>query len=283
LGKNKLCKVKKVAYPLTSGGVICYTLSRRNNLEEYCLFNEKKVFMDLKSRISQLKKLKQYEGKSKAELEKIALEIEKYKVDWVGLSSSEKKRADSLYRDYIDNYHLETFSDKEDLKVLVYNTALLERIQKKIEKIEKATKKRNGIGTLLPKDVIDSLNNIQKQILILKEKLGLFIDKKDESWLDFWGKLKKKFSLYVNEHKGAFTMKCPYCGEYVLLTRKIEDYDAIPFTMFKGTVLYNEKLMQLIEQGKLTEKEVAEIFGLQSVDYIKGIFQKIYLREKKSS
>ena len=52
--------------------------------------------------------------------------------------------------------------------------------------------------------------------------------------------------------------------------------------MFKGTLLYNKVLMEFIDNGKLTIEEVSKVFGLQNTDYIKGIYNKVYLKEKSS-
>ena len=239
-------------------------------------------------KINQLKALKQYKNKSDEELIEIIKKRESKKsrkkpqnkpkiaesVEWVGLTIDEETQANNLFQQYKENNHIESFSDLRDLKTLVVLEVIQARYQKQINELVKSDK-------FPPKYVMDSLSNIMNQIMTLKKELGLNLAK-GESWLDFWGKLKKKLQKYIEEHSGAFTMKCPHCGNFVLLTRKIEDYETFPFKCFKGTVLYNEKLFQLLEAGKLTKKDIAEVFGC-SEDYIDRIYNKLYLPEKHSN
>jgi len=66
-----------------------------------------------------------------------------------------------------------------------------------------------------------------------------------------------------------------------LLLRKVDDYNAFDFKMFKGTYLYNEEMFKDIDNGKITKEDVARYWGLQNTDYINGIYEKVYSLEKK--
>jgi len=234
----------------------------------------------LEDRIKKLKSLKQYRGKSIDELKELAnlqIQREKLKVDWIGLTNPEIKFADKLYANYIDHHHIELFNDIEDLKTLVFNTLLENRI--KIDIAPKINKETKELEFRIPsKMATDSLTNIQKQNLDLKNKLGLNKSKK-LGWLDFWGGLCEKINAHAVHNRGAFTFKCPSCGKLTLLLRKVSDYNTFDFGIFRGTAIYSKKMMELIDDKKITFEDAAAIFGV-SPEYINGCYEKIYLKEK---
>jgi len=234
----------------------------------------------LEDRIKKLKSLKQYRGKSIDELKELAnlqIQREKLKVDWIGLTNPEIKFADKLYANYIDHHHIELFNDIEDLKTLVFNTLLENRI--KIDIAPKINKETKELEFRIPsKMATDSLTNIQKQNLDLKNKLGLNKSKK-LGWLDFWGGLCEKINAHAVHNRGAFTFKCPSCGKLTLLLRKVSDYNTFDFGIFRGTAIYSKKMMELIDDKKITFEDAAAIFGV-SPEYINGCYLGIYLKEK---
>ena len=197
--------------------------------------------------------------------------------EWIGLTNAEARKANSKFREYANTYHLTTVSDKSLLEDYVYLDVFGERILEQIHKLSDGDDK-----TIIPKDLMEQYHNNLEQKLILADKLGFGEIKKQSSWLEFWSRLKEKAKLYSLENRGLCTAKCPYCKKLFLLLKKIDDYESFDFTMFKGTILYNKKLMELIDQKKLTMEEVSEIWGLQNTDYVNGIFNKIYLKEKSS-
>jgi len=237
-------------------------------------------------KINQLKALKQYKNKTDEELIAIIKKREAKRaekknkkarqntesVEWVGLTLDEEPKASNLFQQYKDSNHIESFSDLRNLKNLVVLEIIHERYQKQIGDLVKDDK-------FAPRYVMDSVNNNLNQIMTLKKELGLNLAK-GESWMDFWAKLKLKLQKHIEENSGSFTFKCPSCGEFALLVRKVDDYETFPFKCFRGTVLYNKEMMEDIEKGIITKKRVAQYFGC-SVDYIDRIYNKIYLPEKK--
>jgi len=197
------------------------------------------------------------------------------KTVWVGLNKSEVSRANYRFKEYAKTYHLNSITDKGLLKDFVYLEILGDRLQEKIQTL-------GDTGTDVPLELMTEYRDNLERKVKLAEKLGLSSDKLQSNWIEVWDKLKKKAQLYAETHRGACTAKCPYCSKLFLLLMKIDNYESFPFTMFKGTVLYNKKLMELIEEGKLTIEEVSEIWGLSKTDYVKGIYNKIYLVEKSS-
>lgn len=242
----------------------------------------------IKRKIKQIQSLKQYGNYSPDELEKEAIRLlkeEDYKIDWVGFSCKEEvKRANKLYSEYLIHYpYIESFSDLDDLKMLVSNMILIERLDILMSEREK---------TKISKYDIDARRELSNQILNLKNTLGLSKARKQESWKGFWIGLKKRVAYYLNNSRGSFEFKCPSCGEFALLVLKIKDYNTFPFKFFKGTVLYNYWLFKMMEEGKITKDDLIKIFddykkepqedksNPRLSDYVDWIYNKIYLKEK---
>ncbi|MBN1467760.1 MAG: hypothetical protein JW924_03460 [Fusobacteriaceae bacterium] len=238
---------------------------------------------DLEDLIKKLKNLYQYRNKTEEEIveiakAKLAQESEKERLEpifWVGLTPEEEKKANNLYNEYLKAHDLESFSDKEDLKYLVQNIIIYEQL------LEQIAKKARDSKLNISKYDIDAKNALERQIEDYKSKLGIS-SKKQASWQDFWLGLKKRIQLYIATHSGAFYLKCPYhdCNRMILLLRRVKDYQAFPFKMFRGTHLYNEEMLKDIESGKLTQEDVARYWSLEHTDYIKMIYEEIYLKEK---
>jgi hypothetical protein len=60
---------------------------------------------------------------------------------------------------------------------------------------------------------------------------------------------------------------------------KIDGLEPAKATFFRGTTLYNHKLMELYHYKKITLEEMAEIFGVNH-KYITFIYENIYLKPK---
>ena len=198
----------------------------------------------------------------------------RFKFEATGLSSEEKKIAKKQFASYRKNYSIDNISDLEILAELVFREALQKRYKQKIEDLADKQKE------VIPKHILNTLDQNLEQILILKEKLGLFETQKQSSWLDFWGRFKKKLQIYAQTHKAECTFKCPTCGAYALLLKKIDDCNTFNFNLLRGTFVYNKELMEEIEKGILSKERVAKIIGC-SVDYIEGLYNKVYLKEKR--
>lgn len=237
---------------------------------------------DIKSRINRYRTLSQYKGFSEKQLREVAIKnakkskkIKDKKIEGEYLDKHEQDRAQLIYDEYLAANHIESPVELDTLKNLVQIRIWLQRMELKIKKLNK---KDDFSNKNLMNDYL-ALMNKRKEI---EKDLGLFTNKK-EGWLNFWQKYLKKLKLYVLSHRGMFVFKCPKCQNLALIVRKISDYDTFDFTMFRGTVLFNVKLMEFIDSGKLTIREVSEIWGLPRDDYVKGIYEKIYLPEKRKN
>ena len=227
--------------------------------------------------IKRLKSLKQYSELSQEELEKIVdkkLEEDELINSFVGLNEKEKEKALQLYDKYIGENSFENLAEKSSLTNLVYLEALNDRIKLFIEKEDK-----NKDGAV-PIQMVEQLISNNEQIMKLKDQLGMMKNKDNDSFMVAWEELKKKALTYYNEHCGETYVKCPECQKMFRLLMNIDGLEIAKAVHFKGTTLYNAKLLKLYEEKRLTLEEVADILGVHS-KYITFIFDHIYLKEKE--
>jgi uncharacterized C2H2 Zn-finger protein len=233
--------------------------------------------LDREKYFNKLKSLNQYKTLSEEELYKVVdkkiLEEELIN-SFVGLNEIEKIKAIQLYDKYVTENSFENLAEKSSLTNLVYLEALNDRIKLFIEKEEK---ERNGA---IPIQMVEQLISNNEQIMKLKDQLGMLKNKDNDSFLIAWEELKRKALAYYNTHAGETFVKCPECQKLFRLLMKIDGLEVVKASFFKGTSLYNTKLLKLYEDKRLTVEEVAEILEVHS-KYIDFIFQNIYLKEKE--
>jgi len=241
--------------------------------------------MDIKKEIKKLKNLNCYKDKTNEELKAIIkekqLEKEKYQPIWNGLQTADKKWANDRFTLYKSTYSIDNPSDIHLLEDLVFYECLQEQYKKKVQDLTKASADISST-VIIPDAILKSLESVQSRLMTLKEKLGLFEERKKDDVLSVWLLLKKKILKHAQENSGAFTFKCPSCGNLALLVKKIDNFNTCDFKMFKGTYLYNEHMFKLLDENKITKEDIAKFFGLQSVEYIDKIYEKLYLPEKRS-
>jgi len=197
--------------------------------------------------------------------------------DSTGLNAEETKSGKKLFDNYKENYHISQLSDLQLLSELIYKEILQIRYKKRIEEIDKVNEKAGGKKQSSAHIVTDMNENLE-QILILKEKLGLFETKKDNDGYLALARLKEKFKKWLDENQASRTIRCPHCSQMVLLKIKTDCYDAQKHPFFKDSILANKPLWKLYKTGKLTKEEVAEILGV-APDYIEWIEKKIYSKD----
>ena len=232
---------------------------------------------DLEKIKKKLKNLPQYREMPEEELNKIAQE----KSEKDNLLSSltfclpqEKEYATKLLEGYLNESSFENFSERDTLSQLIGLEILAERIKNYLA--TEYGKANPGI----PVQMVQQLNDLNTQILNLKEKLGLIRkDKESNNTLDEWNKLKAKALNYYKESQGCNVVKCPYCQKLFMLLKNIKDYTAEKIPWFRKTLLYNHKLFELYEQNRITKEEMCVIFGV-SQDYIDLIFENEYKNNK---
>jgi len=202
----------------------------------------------------------------------------KYRFSGTGLNKDEKKLAKKLFDGYKKNYSIDTLSDLQLLESLVYRETIQIRYKKKIEDLSKS--KTVKATDIIPRNVLSSLDDNETHILTLKEKLGLFSDKKEDSdafkYLEI---LKKKFKIWLKENQASRTLICPHCSKMIMLKIRTEAWEAQKHSMFRDRILCNDHLVKLFMDKKITADDCAKVLGT-SKDYIQWLISKWYDNEK---
>ena len=227
--------------------------------------------------IKKLKNLPQYSGKSDEEMDVIAEEeLQKKEIveNTFEATPEEEAFVKELLKKYMSQGSIETESDKLTLQQLVCQELIAERF-KHLLKIQYSA--ANPAQDL---EIVEQLDKVVKRITELKIELGLSQkDRQSATWLAEWDKLKRKALNYYETHKGCNVVKCPYCSKIFYLLLKTENLTAETCEWFRGTDLYNKKLMEMVAENKIARQEAADVLGV-NILYVDKIYEKIYLKDK---
>jgi len=233
--------------------------------------------MDKDKLFQKYRNMRQYKNLPDEEIEKLVqkkLDEEILLTAFVGLDDTETKKAIQLYDQYISENSFESLAEKSALINVVRDEMIKERILNQIKE-DHTSKKAN------PLHLIEEIRELETHILNQKEKLGMLRDKESESALELMNELKEKALVYYEEHAGETYVKCPECQNLFRLLMKVDDLEPAKATFFKGTTLYNEKVLQLYHEKKITLEDAAVIHGV-TPKYITLIYENIYLKNLKN-
>jgi len=204
-----------------------------------------------------------------------------YKFQGTGLTAKEHRQAKKLFEEYRNQYHIDTLSDLQLLGEVVFRETLQIRYKQQAEKCAKDAKETNDKKPhIVPKYIREALDENLEQILILKDKLGLFSESKEETPFQYIQTLKKKFKKWMEDNQGSRSFACPHCSKMVMLKIKMDAWDALKHPFFKDRILANEHLWKLYKEGKITKKDIAQTLGC-AVDYVDSLEERIYNKGSK--
>lgn len=235
--------------------------------------------IELEQQIKRLRGLTQYRNKTEDELTEIAKEkVFEHSIDLSGayIDVKEKKLAKELLRRYLDDFDIDTVSDKNTLQQLIELEIIHNRLQKILNKAHK-----NNQAT--PLNMVDTIHKNINEITLLKDKLGISKDKRSKDQVDSFKSieiLKEKFKRWRSENQASRTLACPHCSRIFLLKIRTDIWEAQKHPFFKDKVLYNKHLMELYHTKKITRHDVALILE-SSDDYIDWMIDKIEMKNMK--
>ena len=194
-----------------------------------------------------------------------------FKFEGTGLAKEEKKEAKKSFSSYRRQYSINNLSDLELLSELVFREALQNRYKRKIEDLSDEQKE------VIPKYIIESLDSNLSEIIKIKEKLGLFEDKKKTDPFEKFNILRKKFFKWMEENQGSRILTCPHpeCGKTIMLKIRTKAWEALKHPFFKDKILANKELWKVYKEGKITKEEQAKILGV-TPQYIDWLEEKIF-------
>jgi len=196
----------------------------------------------------------------------------KYKFQGTGLSVSERNSAKKAFNGYLSTYPNPSYSDLQLLEELVYRETIHERYKKKIGDLSKDDTVKEA--KIIPKYLLDFLNDNLAQQITIKDKLGLFKEKTEDEYKAFQV-LEKKFEIWEQNHAEERKVTCPFCSEIFFLHIRTDKYKESGLKLFKNKVLCNSTLWKIYQEKKITKEEFAEILNV-SIDYIDWLEEKIY-------
>lgn len=184
-------------------------------------------------------------------------------------NKAETLHAQDLLEKYLKDYSIESISDRNTLKQLIYLEIINFRLQNALNDAYKTNNR-------LDKETLELIHKNQDKIIALKDKLGLNRDKSTDSVKDGYGYLqliKKKFKVWLQENQASRTICCPYCSKLVYLKIKTDAWEAQRHPFFADRLLSNKHLMRLYVQGKLSKEDLAKVFDTSS-DYITWLLDR---------
>jgi len=182
------------------------------------------------------------------------------------IDKEEQKLANELLCKYLKDYTVETISDKNTLRQLIYLEAFQTRLQR-------AANEFDTINGAAPIDLMEAIHKNLNQIVSLKEKLGLAKRGEQVDGLKQIDMLQKKFKKWREENGPMKTMTCPHCGKLTRLVLKMDALEAIKHPFWKDRVLGNEHIVRLFKVGVLTKEDIAKIFNVSN-DYAEILVAK---------
>lgn len=168
----------------------------------------------------------------------------------------EQDLAEKRFKTYITNNEIESASDIDTLKSLIFNEVFEQRIQGQLNKLQKEDK-------YPPDKLVKTLVEVQDQKAKLKVKLG--IDKKDEETDDLtaYQLTQKRVIKHINDHKDEFTIflgwQCDGCGkkdsESFLVYKQVKDFKVLKHPYFAGRFLFNYEILKDVKDNKLSKED----------------------------
>lgn len=217
-------------------------------------------------------------NKSEEELLSLAKEeIEaKYKVKEVEIDAkflnvAEKKYAQSLLKKYLEDYTIETVSDRNTLSQLIYLEVLQSRLQDALNEFYQLSK-------AVPKEPLDSIHKNTDKIISLKNTLGITRTKQEETVKDAYSYVQmlfRKRKRWLQENQASRYLTCPHCSKAVLLKIKTDAWEAQKHPFFRDRILGNEHLIELYKQNKLSREDLAKVFQT-SADYVDWLVERCW-------
>ena len=208
------------------------------------------------TRLSNLKQNKNADIESLTSLARINVTVREFKGNPLFTDKDEQKIAEERFRKYLTDNELESMSDLDSLRSLVYNEIFEQRIQGELNKLAKD-------GKYPPDKLIKSLVEVQEQKSRLKIRLG--IDRKDDEKDDLSALqlLQKRVEKHINDNKGDYTLglgfQCDKCGhknwETFLLYKRVKDFNILKHSWFAGRFLFNYEVVRDVKDKKLSKED----------------------------
>lgn len=182
--------------------------------------------------------------------------------------SRERKMAKDLVHRYLSDFSLETVSDRNTLKEVIYYEVIQNRLQEKLNHFYEKDAKA------VPMQLIDTLHKNSEMIIKLKNTLKL-TRSNEKGGFDALAQLKKRAKIWRENNQGSRTIKCPHCQSFVLLKIRTAEWEAQKHPFFKDNMLYNVALFEKYygKQVTVDSKFIGEVLE-SSADFPEWVIEK---------
>jgi len=180
---------------------------------------------------------------------------------------AEKNYARILETKYLDEFDIESISDRNTLAELIYMEVIQKRLQEQLNNFYDLDSKA------VPINLVEIIHKNSKVIIDLKNALGLNKAKAKKGY-DVISHLMKRAKIWRENNQGSRTITCPHCSKLIMLKIRTEQWEAQKHPFFKDKVLYNIHLMDMYKKGKINRDDVAKVLEC-SPDYVGWLMTKI--------
>jgi len=217
-------------------------------------------------------------GRPKKDEQQTASNFSDYEFEGNGLIDEELKYGKKLFENYRENFHIDNFSDLRLLEELCRRETYQEMAGKLRTELIRAYANQNKDEQEKIEAQVDTLpssdDNLE-QIMILKEKLGLFREKNTNDPFKYMEILKKKFEIWKSKNQASRTRMCPHCSKMIMFNMRMEEWDVKKHPYFVDKLLANEVMWRWVREGKITKEDLAEALN-SSADYIDEIEKRLF-------
>lgn len=228
----------------------------------------------IKKRFNQLRDWPEYSGKTDDEVMIIAqrsldgdLATPLDKLKSMDVSSrfidvNERKVAEDLTSRYLQDYTIESISDRNTLQELIYFEVLQRRLQNQLNEMNEGDIKAQ------PFDLMEQIRDNSDMIIKLKGQLGLNKGKDKTAGYDVIVHLQKRFDKWLENNQVSRTIKCPHCMQFIWLKLRAEMWESLGHPYFQDNMICNKHLFANRNKTvKVDDKFIADVLGV-STDYI---------------
>jgi len=179
-------------------------------------------------------------------------------------SETDKKLAQKLFDNYLENYDFDNFSDLNTLADLIFEEVLKQNIQDLISKVTS-----DDSNTYISDKQIKSLHDVETRVLDLKKRLHIIEDESKQNELSALEQYEKRMDKYIEFHRNEFEFVCPDCGQPTLIRRRCgnKDFEILKHPFFSGRFYYNARGIALVKEGIWTKEQYAYAFFTHA-DYV---------------
>lgn len=222
---------------------------------------------------NRLKKLNSMKDRPEAEVMKVASDLihkRDVRAEFLTgyMDKAEKKYAEELTFKYLNDYSIESISDKNTLKEIIKLEVTQIRLHQKMDELYEKNNKA------VPINMLEVIHKNLDAIVKLKTTLGLNKSKEKHEPYDVLQKLIKRGKAWREENQASRESKCPHCQQLILWMIRTEAWELKKHPFFKDNRVYNKKLFDSLGQTcVIDEKFISEVLET-SPNYIGWMIEK---------